>query len=151
METKITIEALRELANGNIGNAREIMNNEKEIDTMINNLVTKIINKVVDEYDTFKKDILEKPNDYIFDNAYKISSYTDLLYYFENDVFSDFINNFFEYEENNKEMYLKMLSEFSEINILNELYEVHFKYESLTFSSWEQTNEIIRLTIFSLE
>ena len=150
METKITIEALKEIANGNLENAREIMNNEKEIDTMIDNLITKIINKVVDEYDAFKKDMLEKPNYYIFDNAYKISSYTDLLYYFENDVFSDFINNFFEYEENNKVMYLKMLSEFSETNILNELYETHFKYESLTFSTWEQTSELIRLIVFSL-
>ena len=46
---------------------KEIMNTKNQIDT----LIEKIINKVVKEYNIFKKDMLLKTSEFLFDNAYK--------------------------------------------------------------------------------
>ena len=105
---------------------KEIMNTKNQIDT----LIEKIINKVVKEYDIFKEDMLLKTSEFIFDNAYKISSYTDLLYYFENDGFAGVIEGYFEYSSKNKDD-IQKLEIFSNKDILPTLYESHFKYESL--------------------
>ena len=80
-KTELTIKAMKEIVNGNIGGAREIMDTKVRIDE----LIEKCKNNVVKEYDEFKSDMLESDTRQVFDNAYKISSYTDLLYYFEND------------------------------------------------------------------
>lgn len=151
MKTKITIEAMRELMNGNMNGAREIMNNTKEFYEMLDTIINKITNKVVEEYDLFKEEMLKQPNSFIFNESYRISSYTDLLFYFENDGFSSCIESFFENHENNKEKYFKMLYEFSEKNILNTIYEDHFNYEELYFTTWEQIEQLMTLIIFDTD
>lgn len=124
---------------------KEIMNTKNQIDT----LIEKIINKVVKEYNIFKKDMLLKTSEFIFDNAYKISSYTDLLYYFENDGFEGRIKGYFEYYSTNKDD-IQKLEIFSNKDILPTLYESHFKYESLYLNLWEDINILIESVIFEV-
>ena len=124
---------------------KEITNTKTQIDTLID----KIINKVIKEYDVFKKDMLLKTSEFIFDNAYKISSYTDLLYYFENDGFAGVIEGYFEYYSTNKDD-IQKLEIFSNKDILPTLYESHFKYESLYLNLWEDINILIKSVIFDV-
>ena len=122
---------------------KEITNTQTQIDTLID----KIINKVIKEYNIFKKDMLLKTSKFIFDNAYKISSYTDLLYYFENDGFAGRIKGYFEYASKNKDD-IQKLEDFSNKDILPTLYESHFEYEALYFTSWEDIDTLIKFVIF---
>lgn len=124
---------------------KEITNTQTQIDTLID----KIINKVIKEYDIFKKDMLLKTSEFIFDNAYKISSYTDLLYYFKNDEFAEIIKGYFEYASKNKDD-IQKLEDFSNKDILSTLYESHFKYESLYLNLWEDINILIESVIFEV-
>ena len=146
MEKKatLTIEAMKEIVNGNLGGAREMMNTKIKIDE----LIEKCNQNVVTEYDEFKENMLNLDTRHVYDNAYKISSYTDLLYYFENDGFTCEIQNYFEYTSHDVE-YIHKLEEFSNKNILAELYDKHFKYESLYLTTWEDINILIEYVVFN--
>ena len=124
---------------------KEITNTQTQIDTLID----KIINKVIKEYNIFKKNMLLKTSEFIFDNVYKISSYIDLLYYFENDGFAEVIKGYFEYYSTNKDD-IQKLEIFSNKDILPTLYESHFKYESLYLNLWEDINILIESVIFEV-
>lgn len=139
----LTIEAMKEIVNGNLGGAREMMNKKVKIDE----LIEKCKQNVVKEYDEFKADMLKSDTAQVFDNAYKISSYTDLLYYFENDGFTCEIQNYFEYTSHDEED-INKLEEFSNKHILYELYENHFKYESLYLVTWEDIDTLVEYVIF---
>ena len=145
MEKKatLTIEAMKEIVNGNLGGAREMMNTKIKIDE----LIEKCKQNVVKEYDEFKENMLNLDTRQVFDNAYKISSYTDLLYYFENDGFTCEIQNYFEYTSHDEED-INKLEEFSNKHILYELYENHFKYESLYLVTWEDIDTLVEYVIF---
>ena len=143
-ETKLTIEALQKIMNGDLGGAREMMNNKKKIDELVNNMVE----KVQKEYDEFKEYMLQRNPEYIFNEAYTISCYTDLLYYFENDGFYNEITKYFEHYTNNAED-IQNLESFSEKNILNALYQGHFNYENLYFTSWEDIDILVEYIIFN--
>lgn len=146
METKLTVNALKELINGNLGGAREIMNKKVEVDT----LIEEIIKKVQHEYDEFKNDMLNKSKDYLFIEAYKIASYTNLLYYFENGGFYDKITSYLEYVSTNEED-IQKLKNFSKKSILEVLYQKHFKYETLYFDLWEDIDLLIEYVVFDNE
>ena len=145
MEKKatLTIEAMKEIVNGNIGGAREIMDKKVRIDE----LIEKCKENVVKEYDAFKADMLKLNTSQVFDKAYQISSYTDLLYYFENDGYTCEIQNYFEYTSHDVED-IQKLEEFSHKNILFELYEAHFKYEALYLTTWEDIDTLIEYVVF---
>lgn len=145
MERKVTltIEAMKEIVKGNVGGAREMMNTKIKIDE----LIEKCKNNVLKEYDEFKENMLNLDTRHVYDNAYKISSYTDLLYYFENDGFTCEIQNYFEYTSHDVEDIHK-LEEFSNKNILFELYEAHFKYEALYLTTWEDIDTLIEYVVF---
>ena len=142
-KTELTIKAMKEIVNGNIGGAREIMDKKVRIDE----LIEKCKENVVKEYDEFKADMLKLNTSQVFDKAYQISSYTDLLYYFENDGFTCEIQNYFEYTSHDVEDIHK-LEEFSNKNILFELYEAHFKYEALYLVTWEDIDTLVEYVIF---
>ena len=142
-KTELTIEAMKEIASGNLGGAREMMNTKVKIDE----LIEKCKQNVVKEYDEFKENMLNLDTRHVYDNAYKISSYTDLLYYFENDGFTCEIQNYFEYTSHDVEDIHK-LEEFSNKNILFELYEAHFKYEALYLTTWEDIDTLIEYVVF---
>ena len=142
-KTELTIKAMKEIVNGNIGEAREMMNTKMKIDE----LIEKCKNNVLKEYDEFKENMLNLDTRHVYDNAYKISSYTDLLYYFENDGFTCEIQNYFEYTSHDVEDIHK-LEEFSNKNILFELYEAHFKYEALYLTTWEDIDTLIEYVVF---
>lgn len=142
-KTKLTIKAMKEIVNGNLGGAREMMNTKMKIDE----LIEKCKNNVLKEYDEFKENMLNLDTRHVYDNAYKISSYTDLLYYFENDGFTCEIQNYFEYTSHDVEDIHK-LEEFSNKNILFELYEAHFKYEALYLTTWEDIDTLVEYVIF---
>ena len=143
-KTKLTIEALNEIVNGELGGAREMMNAKVKIDE----LIKKCKDSVIKEYNEFKNDMLKLDTAQVFDKAYQISSYTDLLYYFENDGFTSEIENYFEYTSNDPED-IQKLEEFSNKNILAELYDKHFKYESLYLTTWEDINILIEYVVFN--
>ncbi len=142
-KTELTIEAMKEIVKGNVGGAREMMNTKIKIDE----LIEKCKNNVLKEYDEFKENMLNLDTRHVYDNAYKISSYTDLLYYFENDGFTCEIQNYFEYTSHDVEDIHK-LEEFSNKNILFELYEAHFKYEALYLTTWEDIDTLIEYVVF---
>lgn len=142
-KTELTIEAMKEIVNGNLEGAREMMNTKIKIDE----LIEKCKQNVVKEYDEFKENMLNLDTRHVYDNAYKISSYTDLLYYFENDGFTCEIQNYFEYTSHDVEDIHK-LEEFSNKNILFELYEAHFKYEALYLTTWEDIDTLIEYVVF---
>ena len=143
-KTELTIEAMKEIASGNLGGAREMMNTKVKIDE----LIEKCKQNVVKEYDEFKENMLNLDTRHVYDNAYRISSYTDLLYYFENDGFTCEIQNYFEYTSNAVED-IEKLEKFSNKNILFELYEAHFKYEALYLTTWEDINTLIEYIVFN--
>ena len=142
-KTELTIEAMKEIVNGNLEGAREIMDTKVKIDE----LIEKCKENVVKEYDEFKTDMLKLNTAQLFDKAYQISSYTDLLYYFENDGFTCEIQNYFEYTSHSVED-IDKLEEFSNKNILFELYEAHFKYEALYLTTWEDIQPLIEYFVF---
>lgn len=141
---EMSMEALREIMNGNLGGAREIMNTKVKIEE----LIKKCEENVVKEYDKFKSDMLELNTTQLFDKAYQVSSYTDLLYYFEEGGFTEEIQNHFEYHSDNVED-IQMLTNFSNKNILFELYEAHFKYETLYLTTWDDINTLIEYVVFN--
>ena len=142
-KTELTIKAMKEIASENLGGAREMMNTKVKIDE----LIEKCKQNVVKEYDEFKENMLNLDIRHVYDNAYQISSYTDLLYYFENDGFTVKIQDYFEYNSNDVED-INKLEEFSNKNILFELYESHFKYESLYLTTWEDIDTLVEYVIF---
>lgn len=141
--TELTIEAMKEIVKGNLGGAREIMNTKVKIDE----LIEKCKQNVVKEYDKFEENMMNLDTRHVYDNAYKISSYNDLLYYFENDGFTCEIQNYFEYTSHDVEDILK-LEEFSNKNILFELYEAHFKYEYLYLTTWVDIDTLVEYVVF---
>ena len=146
MHTELTVNALKEIVKGNLGGAREMMNLKVKVDT----LIEKIIKKVQNEYDEFKKDMLEQSKDYLFKEAYMISSYTNLLYYFENGGFYDKIISYLEYVSTSEDD-IKKIEDFSKKNILNEMYQTHFKYETLYFDLWEDIDLLVEYVVFDNE
>lgn len=142
-KTKLTIEAMKEIVKGNLGGAREMMNTKVKIDE----LIEKCKQNVVKEYDKFEENMMNLDTRHVYDNAYKISSYNDLLYYFENDGFTCEIQNYFEYNSHDVEDILK-LEEFSNKNILFELYEAHFKYEYLYLTTWVDIDTLVEYVVF---
>lgn len=146
MNTELTVNALKEIVEGNLGGAREIMDKKVEVNT----LIEEIIKKVQNEYDTFKTDMLNKSKDYLFNEAYMISSYTNLLYYFENSGFCNKIASYLDYVSTEDDK-IKKLEDFSKKNILNEMYQTHFKYETLYFDLWEDIDLLVEYVVFDNE
>lgn len=146
MNTELTVNALKEIVKGNLGGAREMMDLKVKVDT----LIEEIIKKVQNEYDEFKKDMLEKSKDCLFNEAYIISSYTNLLYYFENGGFYDKITSYLEYVSTDDDN-IKKLEAFSKQSILEVLYQKHFKYETLYFDLWDDIDLLIEYVVFNNE
>lgn len=143
METELTINALKKIMNGDLGGAREMMDLKVKVDT----LIEEIIKNVQNEYDEFKKDMLKQRKDYLFKEAYKIASYTNLLYYFENGGFYDKITSYLEYVSTDDDN-IKKLEAFSKQSILEVLYQKHFKYETLYFDLWDDIDLLIEYVVF---
>ena len=135
---------MKEIMNGNLEGAREIMNTKVRIDE----LIEKCKQNVIKEYDEFKDNMLKLNTTELFDKAYQVSSYTDLLYYFENDGFTAEIQNYF---ENSSALIedIQKLEDFSNKHILSELYESHFKYEALYLNLWEDIDTLIEYVVFN--
>ena len=120
----------------------------EELNELVMDKVSKINDKVVTEFRDFQSEMLSHDSQYIFDNAFKISSYTDLRFYFENGVFDDFITSFFEDHCDDYEKYLPMLSEMLETNILDTLYNAQFDFEALYTTSWEDISTLVKFMYF---
>lgn len=143
MNTELTINALKEIVKGNLGGAREMMDLKVKVDT----LIEEIIKKVQNEYDEFKKDMLEQSKDCLFNEAYMISSYGSLLYYFENGEFYKKITSYLRYVSTTDND-IQKLEDFSNKNILNEMYCEHYKYENLYLNLYEDINSLIEYVVF---
>ena len=70
---EMSMEALIEIMNGNLGGAREIMNTKVKIDELIKTCKK----NVVKEYDKLKSNMLKLNTTQVFDKAYQVSSYTN--------------------------------------------------------------------------
>lgn len=120
----------------------------EELNELVMDKASKINDKVVTEFRDFQSEMLSHDSQYIFDNAFKISSYTDLRFYFENEGFDDFITLFFEDHYDDYEQYLPMLSEILETNILDTLYNAQFDFEALYTTSWEDISTLVKFMYF---
>ena len=117
---------------------REVL--EEKIDVE----VKRIIDDVVNEYHQFKENMLNSTTKDVFDKAFQINVYNDYDMYFENDGFVDIISY---YIENKSDailinLYNSLLG--MENNILYTLYEFLFNYDSMSTTTWENINEIIK-------
>ena len=117
---------------------REVL--EEKIDVE----VKRIIDDVVNEYHQFKENMLNSTTKDVFDKAFQINVYNDYDIYFENDGFVDMISY---YIENKSDailinLYNSLLG--MENNILYTLYEFLFNYDSMSTTTWENINEIIK-------
>lgn len=117
---------------------REVL--EEKIDVE----VKRIIDDVVNEYHQFKENMLNSTTKDVFDKAFQINVYNDYDMYFENDGFVDMISY---YIENKSDailinLYNSLLG--MENNILYTLYEFLFNYDSMSTTTWENINEIIK-------
>lgn len=120
----------------------------EELNELVMDKVSKINDKVVTEFRDFQSEMLSHDSQYIFDNAFKISSYIDLRFYFENEGFDDFITLFFEDHYDDYENYLPMLSDMLESNILDTLYNAQFDFEALYTTSWEDISTLVKFMYF---
>lgn len=120
----------------------------EELNELVMDKASKINDKVVTEFRDFQSEMLSHDSQYIFDNAFKISSYTDLRFYFENGGFDDLITPFFENHYDDYEQYLPMLSEILETNILDTLYNAQFDFEALYTTSWEDISTLVKFMYF---
>ena len=120
----------------------------EELNELVMDKASKINDKVVTEFRDFQSEMLSHDSQYIFDNAFKISSYTDLRFYFENEGFDDFITLFFEDHYDDYEQYLPMLSDILETNILDTLYNAQFDFEALYTTSWEDISTLVKFMYF---
>lgn len=112
--------------------------------TIITNYIIKKISK---EYENFKKNMCSKTPKEIFESAYRISGYTNLFDYFDNGGFTDFINNYIDYKEN-ESFVIEKLKIFSQKQMLFELYESHFHYETLYLNLCDDIDALIKYVVF---
>ena len=125
------------------------MTNETIIEK-INEQVKRIIKETTTEYDKFKSYQLALTTKQVFENAYKINSINDLYFYFNESGFSDMINHNVDLYKDNLDNLIKIYNNLLGItgNIMTELYEKHFDYESLYTNLWEDIELLIQYVYF---
>lgn len=128
---------------------KTIMTNETIIEK-INEQVKRIIKETTTEYDKFKSYQLTLTTKQVFENAYKISSINDLYFYFNESGFSDMINHNVDLYKDNLDNLIKIYNNLLGMtgNIMTELYEKHFDYESLYTNLWEDIELLIQYVYF---
>lgn len=141
-DEKTKIDVLNALAFDGVTKAREIIeiaNNESE-EKIMEEKMNKMVDNIVKEYNDFKEKMLKNTPAEIFENAFQISTYTDLLYYFENvdlDILIDIIKDAF----NNKgDITLFIEHPF----ILKELYNQFLNVEVASTNSWNDIEDLIK-------
>lgn len=114
------------------------------LEEKINKEAQRIIDIVVEEYHQFKEKLLRASTQNVFDKAFQINAYNDFDMYFENDGFTNMITYYIENESDVIliNLYNSLLG--MNNNILCNLYEFLFNYESLSTATWEDIDNIIR-------
>ena len=106
-----------------------------------------IIKKIEKEYENFKNNMCSKTPKEIFESAYRISGYTNLFDYFYDGGFTDFIDNYISYNDN-ESFVIEKLKIFSQKQMLSELYESHLHYETLYLNLCEDIDTLMKYVIF---
>lgn len=114
------------------------------LEEKINAEVKRIINEVSNEYLQFKENMLNSTTKDVFDKAFQINAYDDFDMYFEDDGFENMIDYYIENESDEIliNLYNSLLG--MKNNILYDLYEFIFNYESMSTTTWEDIDIIIK-------
>lgn len=124
--------------------------NKSNIIEEINSEIARITNEVSKEYEQFKNYCLSLTSIEVFEKAFKISSFTDFLLFFENDGFGNMIANNISLYGNNENELNQIFINLTKINqnILNPLYDTMINTNELYSNSWEDIETIITNTYF---
>jgi len=114
------------------------------LEEKINKEAKRIAENVAEEYHQFKEKMLRSTTKDVFDKAFQINVYNDFDMYFENDGFTNMITYYIENEADSIliNLYNSLLG--INNNILYNLYEFIFNYESTSTTTWEDIDNIIR-------
>lgn len=112
--------------------------------------VDRIVKATETEYKNFKAFQLTRDAKTLFENAYRISCMNDLYYFFNNSGFSDMINNNISLYEDNETGLLNIYNSLLGMtgNVMAELYESQFDYETLYTNLWEDIELLIKHVYF---
>ena len=112
--------------------------------------VDRIVKATEIEYKNFKAFQLTRDAKTLFENAYRISCMNDLYYFFNNSGFSDMINNNISLYEDNQIGLLHIYNSLLGMtgNVMAELYESQFDYETLYTNLWEDIELLIKHVYF---
>ena len=112
--------------------------------------VDRIVKATETEYKNFKAFQLTRDAKTLFENAYRISCMNDLYYFFNNSGFSDMINNNISLYEDNEIGLLHIYNSLLGMtgNVIAELYESQFDYETLYTNLWEDIELLIKHVYF---
>ena len=112
--------------------------------------VDRIVKATETEYKNFKAFQLTRDAKTLFENAYRISCMNDLYYFFNNSGFSDMINNNISLYEDNEIGLLHIYNSLLGMtgNVMAELYESQFDYETLYTNLWEDIELLIKYVYF---
>lgn len=112
--------------------------------------VDRIVKATETEYKNFKAFQLTRDAKTLFENAYRISCMNDLYYFFNNSGFSDMINNNISLYEDNEIGLLHIYNSLLGMtgNVMAELYESQFDYETLYTNLWEDIELLIKHVYF---
>lgn len=114
------------------------------LEEKINIEVQRIIDDIVNEYHQFKENMLNSTTKDVFDKAFQINAYNDFDMYFEDDGFENMIVYYIENESDKIliNIYNGLIG--MNNNILYNLYEFIFNYESMSTTTWEDIDTIIK-------
>ena len=112
--------------------------------------VDRIVKATEIEYKNFKAFQLTRDAKTLFENAYRISCMNDLYYFFNNSGFSDMINNNISLYEDDQIGLLHIYNSLLGMtgNVMSELYESQFDYETLYTNLWEDIELLIKHVYF---
>ena len=112
--------------------------------------VDRIVKATETEYKNFKAFQLTRDAKTLFENAYRISCMNDLYYFFNNSGFSDMINNNISLYEDNEIGLLHIYNSLLGMtgNVMAELYESQFDYETLYTNLWKDIELLIKHVYF---
>ena len=112
--------------------------------------VERIVKSTETEYKNFKAFQLTRDAKTLFENAYRISCMNDLYYFFNNSGFSDMINNNISLYEDNEIGLLHIYNSLLGMtgNVMAELYESQFDYETLYTNLWKDIELLIKHVYF---
>lgn len=140
MNEEIMMEVLRALAFDGVGKARQIIEQNESKEEKMEEIIRLMIENIEQEYETFRDDMMNNHSiEEVYLSAYKISTYMDLLMYFQNEDMLKIGENI------QKGFQDKDITKFtSKKYILESLYDFLISCEYSYTTTWEDIENLIR-------